>query len=52
MAILRGAPVWRGAKDGQQLLQCDGNEALFAMNVANACDESRSHEVITKTSYP
>ena len=24
----------------------------FAMNVANACDESRSHEVITKTSYP
>jgi hypothetical protein len=28
--------------------QCSG----FAMNVANACDESRSHEVITKTSYP
>ena len=24
----------------------------FATNVAIACDESRSHEVITKTSYP
>jgi hypothetical protein len=22
MVILRDAPVWRGAKDGQELLQC------------------------------
>ena len=29
MAILRGAPVWRGAKDGQQLLQCDGSAAVL-----------------------
>jgi hypothetical protein len=29
MTILRGAPVWRGAKDGQELLQCDGSAAVL-----------------------
>jgi hypothetical protein len=29
MAILQTAPVWRGAKDEQQLLQRDGNAAVL-----------------------